>query len=145
MASNPFVRGPIAPENNPAIHPEWFAPRVYSISSISQGITTTITTLEDHDYVVGQAIRTVIPRFYGMQDLNGVQSIIVSIPNPDQLVIQVDSLQFNSFIPNPPYGPTLPYVVAIGDVNSGYISSTGRSIPFVGIEGSFINISPAIG
>lgn len=143
--SNPFVTGPIAPENNPAIHPDWFAPRLYSIAAISQGINTTITTEEEHDYVVGQTVRTIIPSFYGMRELNGVISNIISIPSATTFVIPIDSLQFNAFIPDPSYGPNLPYVVAIGDVNSGYISSTGRTVPFVGILGSFINISPTIG
>lgn len=143
--SNPFIVGPIAPENNPPIHPEWYASRAYSIEAIAQGITTLITTTDDHDYVVGQTVRTVIPSFYGMRELNGVLSYIISIPSPDQFVIDVDSTLFNAFIPDPSYGPTLPYVMPVGDVNSGYLSNTGRSVSFVGILGSFINISPTIG
>lgn len=143
--SNPFVTGPIAPESNPAIHPDWFAPRAYQIASISQGMTTTITTVDPHDYVVGQTVRTIIPQFYGMRELNGVLADVISIPSSTQFVINVDSTLFNAFIPNPSYGPNPPFAVAVGDVNSGYISSTGRSVPFVGIRGSFINISPTIG
>ncbi len=143
--SNPFVTGPIAPENNPAIHPDWFAPKAFSIEEITRGLTTTITTSEDHDYVIGQLIRTIIPMFYGMRELNEVQSYVISIPASDQVVIDVDSRSFNAFISSPTFALQTPYILAIGDVNTGYVSNTGRTVPFVGIAGSFINISPNIG
>lgn len=138
----PLIFGPIAPENNPPINPQYYQPRSYEIQSISLGPTTTITTTQDHDYVVGQIVRLLISVIYGSFQLNEQEGIVISIPASDQVVVNIDSTNSNAFVANANSGTTQPQIVAIGDVNSGQINS-GRSNNLTYILGSFIDISPA--
>ena len=68
MSGYPFS-GPIAPENNPVIEPEYFQPSVFPITAITQGTSTTVTTGTafgvTNNYVIGQLVRFNIPFFYG--------------------------------------------------------------------------------
>lgn len=140
--SNPFFIGPIAPERNPPIHPEYYQPRVFDISAISNGLTTTITTSVNHDYVIGQLVRLFIPSFYGSYPLSGKEGLVISIPAPNQVTLNIVSIYANAFIPTPTYGPTPPQIIAIGDINSGAINAQGRAPLATFIPGSFIDISP---
>jgi hypothetical protein len=143
MSQSPFP-GPIAPENNPPIMPQYFQPSRFEIIDIDLGITTTITTSDDMNYVIGQAVRLLIPETYGSFQLNELQGLVIEIPAADQVVVDINSTNSNQFIPNPTYGPTKPQIIAIGDVNSGIISSSGRDIVNSRLPGSFTNISPGV-
>ena len=138
----PLVFGPIAPENNPPINPQYYQPSVFDISAISLGSSTTVTTTVDHNYVVGQIVRLVIPMIYGSFQLNEQQGIVTSIPASDQVVININSTLANPFVSNPTSGITQPQIVAMGDINSGTINASGRSNTGTYIPGSFIDISP---
>jgi len=132
----------IAPERNPPINPQYYQPRSYVISDLTRGVNTTVTTDVNHDYVIGQLVRLLIPNVYGTYQISGQTGYVIQIPAADEVVVNINSLNSDPFVTMPFYGPTPPQILAIGDVNSGYISSTGQNIPFVGIPGSFINISP---
>jgi len=138
--------GPRPPFSNPPIEPQNFQPSVFVISAISLGVNTTVTTSVNNNYVVGQQVRLLIPDKYGSRELNEQTGIVLSIPAPNQVILDINSNGASSFIASPTFLPfqtkTLPQIAAIGDVNSGIISSTGRSIPTTNIPGSFINISP---
>jgi len=138
---NPFP-GPVAPYSNVPIEPQWYNPSLFFISAVSTGRTTTITTTVNHNYVVGQNIRLLIPRFYGCWQINGQQGFVLSIPAANQVVVGINSQVCDPFISDPVYGPTPPQIIAIGDINTGLISSTGRDLPSTTIPGSFINVSP---
>lgn len=141
--SHNIAPGPIAPENNPAIQPQNYQPRRFQISAITLGTNTTVTTSTDHDYVVGQLVRLLIPPTYGSYQLSEQQGMVLSIPAANQVVVSINSAQnVNAFVSSPTYGPTPPQIVAIGDQNSGPIN-TGRTNNQTFIDGSFINISPA--
>lgn len=154
MSSN-ITPGPIAPENNPPIMPDFFVPRVFYIAAITTGATTTITTTVPHNYVVNQTIRLVLPPQYGARQLNEQQGQVISIPAPNQVLTTIYSQGIDPFIPTPPYGPTPPQIIPIGDANNGGINNTfsvgfsnlTTAIPqtIVFIPGSFINVSPAPG
>lgn len=140
--SNPFIIGPIAPENNPPINPQYFKPKEFVISNITLGITTSVTTTLDNDYVVGQLVRLLIPPTYGSFQLNGKEGFVISIPGSNMVVIDLDSSEnVNAFIPSPSYGPTPPQIIAVGDVNTGTINPTPAQLGTY-IPGAFINISP---
>lgn len=139
--SSPIV-GPIAPYNNPPIMPQWFQPRLFFISDLTLGMTTTVTTSVNHNYVIGQRIRLLIPQNYGSVQLNDQEGYVISIPSANQVVVNIDSQFANSFISDPTYGPTMPQIVPIGDVNSGAINANGIGYTSTTIPGSFINISP---
>ncbi len=139
--SSPFP-GPTPAYNNPPINPQYFKPSRFVISALTIGPTTTVTTSVDHNYVIGQLVRLLIQPTYGAYPLNEKVGYVIEIPSADEVVITIDSVGANPFISSPTYGPTEPQIVAIGDINTGVISSTGRFIPTTTIPGSFENISP---
>jgi hypothetical protein len=135
--------GPPNPDYyNPPIEPQNFKPSAFDIAGITLGITTVVTTSAPHNYVIGQLIRTIIPPFYGTYQLNEQTAYVISIPSTTQVTLNLNSTGYNAFIPTPSYGPTPPQIVAVGDINTGLISSTGRILPSTALPGSFQNISP---
>jgi hypothetical protein len=138
----PLIYGPIAPENNPPIHPEYFKPRVFDIAAIANGLSTLVTTTVKHDYVVGQEVRFLISQLYGERQLNEKTGLVTSIPAINQVVVNIDSSFFDVFVPNLTSNTTQPQIVAIGDINSGAINRHGRVRNHPYIPGSFRDISP---
>lgn len=135
--------GPPTPAyNNLPINAQNYKPSRFEISAISLGETTLVTTSVSHNYVIGQLVRLLIQPTYGSYQLNEVSGYVISVPSATQVTLNIDSTNVNPFIASPTYGPTPPQIVAVGDINSGVISSTGRSIPTTAIPGSFQNISP---
>lgn len=116
------------------------------ISAITLGQTTTITTTAAMDYVIGQLVRLIIPPSYGTRQLNEQQGYVIAIPSATQVTLDIVSLGMDPFINSS--ATTKAQILAIGDINTGYVSTTGRSRPTIdgdtqiNIPGSFINISP---
>lgn len=137
----PLIFGPIAPENNPPINPQYYLPSVFTISEITLGSNTTVTTSTNNNYVVGQSIRLLIPESYGSFQLNGLTGNVIAIPAANQVVVNINSSNANAFVIGPTTTPA--QIVAIGDVNSGPINAQGRVNNGTFIPGSFIDISPA--
>lgn len=140
----PPLNGPIAPERNPTPTPQYYQPSEFTITALSLGSTTTVTTKGNVNYVIGQQVRFLIPKFYGTFQLNNLDGYVTSVPSANQVTVNINSSNFNAFIASPTYGPTPPQIISIGDVNSGQLISTGRSQTQIqtGIPGAFINISP---
>jgi uncharacterized circularly permuted ATP-grasp superfamily protein len=136
--SAPIV-GPIAPYSNVPIQPDNYQPRRFVISSITLGRTTLVTTEEDHDYVIGQLVRLVIPKAYGTRELNQVTGYVIEIPQADQVVLDIYSSNFNIFIAADV--TDVPQIIPVGDINSGVQNTSGRINQVTYIPGSFINIS----
>lgn len=134
------ISGPIPPYSNPPIEPQYFQPSRFVISAITLGSTTTITTTENHNYVIGQQVRLLIPFGYGSTQLNMQTANVIDIPAANQVTINLFSFGANQFVNA--NTSQKPQIIAVGDYNTGIISSTGRSIPTTNIPGSFINISP---
>lgn len=141
MSQSPFP-GPIAPENNPPINPQYFQPSQFDITAISEGTTTTVTTAVDHNYVIGQIVRLLIPFGYGAYQLNQMEGNVIQIPAADEVTLNINSIGFDAFNPSPSFGTTKPQIIAVGDYNSGQISVSGRNQNITYVPGSFINISP---
>ncbi len=210
---------PVPPYSNVPIQPQFYQPSRFAISGITLGQNTVVTTSTDHDYVIGQQIRLLIPGIYGTYQLNGIQGIVLDVPSSTSVLVNIDSTQANAFIPTPyssiitnltvldpthvmitsinyftrgnpiffsnvngtteinlrtgmitSISPTAftvemdttlfssyisggiatlyvfpqpqAQIIAIGDINSGIISSTGTVNSSTNIPGSFINISP---
>lgn len=134
------ISGPVPPYSNPPINPQYFQPSVFFISNVSLGVTTTVTTSVNHNYVIGQLVRLLIPIGYGCRLLNGQSGNVIAIPAANQVVISINSQGSDPFVDAGLSNK--PRIIAVGDINQGIISSTGRSIPTTNIPGSFINISP---
>lgn len=134
------ISGSIPPYSNVPIQAEFYQPSRFEISNITKGRTTVVTTSDANNYVVGQQVRLTVPLEYGMYQINGQQGMVISIPASDEVEILIDSLQYDDYVAAT--STNVPQILAIGDFNSGIISSTGRVISSTNIPGSFINISP---
>lgn len=134
------ISGPIPAYSNPPIMPQYYQPSRFVISAIGLGQTTTITTTEDMNYVIGQLVRLLIPKSFGSFQLTGVTGYVIGIPQADQVVLDIDSsIGVSPFVSSS--ATTKAEIIPVGDINMGIISSTGRVIPTTNIPGSFINIS----
>lgn len=67
-----------------------------AIASITQDFPMVVTTTSDHHYVAGMRVRFNIPNMFGMVQLNGVESQVISITN-NTLTVNVDSRNFTPF------------------------------------------------
>ncbi len=99
--SGTVISYPTPAYSNPPINPQFFQPSRFVISDISLGQMTTVTTSEDHNYVIGQLVRLLIPSIFGSYQLNETQGYILSIPSSTQVVVGIDSIQANAFISSP--------------------------------------------
>ena len=139
------ITGPIALYNNLPIQPQYFQPWRFVISAITLGnptvFTLTIPSITDLNYVIGQQVRVIIPETFGCRQLNGQTGYVLVVTNPDQVSVSIDSsLGVDPYVASSATTPA--QLLAIGDINSGQISSTGLNIPLVSVPGAFINISP---
>lgn len=135
----PYV-GPIADLNNLPIAPQNYQPRFFFISAITLGQSTTVTTTVNHNYVVGNQCRLIIPQVNGSSQLNEQTGYVTSVPAANQVVLNINSsMNVNAFVTSTT--KTQPQIVAIGDINQGQ-TNTGRSGNLTYVPGSFINISP---
>ena|SRR5258708_5935247 len=132
---------PIPLYANVPIHDEYYQPRFFFISAITLGQTTFVTTTTDVDYVLGQEIRLLIPPSFGSYQLNGKTGFVLSLPATDQVEISIDSTYADPFILSSSNVQSA-QILALGDINTGVISNTGRNVPTTNIPGAFINISP---
>lgn len=137
----PLIFGPIAPENNPPINPQYYLPSVFDISALVLGSSTTVTTSVNHNYVIGQLVRLLIPQSFGSFQINEQTGYVTSIPAANQVVVNINSTMANAFQIGVTTTPA--QIVAVGDINSGVINSQGRINNGIFIPGSFIDISPA--
>lgn len=132
---------PIPPYSNVAIEADFYQPSRFVISNVTLGQTTVVTTSVDHNYVIGQEIRLLIPAQFGCYQLNGLLGYVLSLPGLNQVEVSINSSRnVNAYIAAT--STQSPQIIAIGDVNEGYLSTTGPIIPNPGIPGAFLNISP---
>lgn len=131
---------PIPAYQNVPIHTEYYQPSRFVISAITLGQTTTVTTEENNNYVIGQLCRLIIPPSFGCRQLNEVSGYVISVPASNQVVLDIYSAGGDPYIASS--ATTKAQILAVGDVNSGVITNTGRTNNGTFIPGSFINISP---
>jgi len=134
------ITGHVAPYSNVAINPEYYQPSQFFILNIALGQSTTITTTVNHNYVIGQLCRLLIPRVNGTRQLNEQTGYVISIPNPNQVILEIDSSFYDVFVTSTQ--PTQPQILAIGDINLGNINASGNLNTSTTIPGSYQNISP---
>lgn len=136
----PLISGPIPPYSNPPIAPQNFNPSQFFISNISLGVGTTVTTTVNHNFVIGQEVRLVIPFASGCRQLNEQTGFVTSIPASNQVVLNIDSSRnVDPFVVSS--SKTQPQIMPVGDVNMGVQNANGRTSTSTVIPGSFINVS----
>lgn len=140
MPLNTVISYPIPDYSNPPIEPQFYIPGKFFITAITLGEVTTVTTSVNHNYVIGQQVRILIPNGYGCVGLNEQTGFVIEIPSITQVVVDIFSIGIDPFFNA--MQPTQPQILAIGDINSGQINSSGRLNQGTFVPGSFINISP---
>ena len=139
----PLIFGPIPAESNPPINPQFYQPSVFNIVNITLGQTTIVQTNVPHNYVIGQLIRLLVSTIYGSYQLNYQEGYVIAIPSNIEVTVTIDSTNSDPFLYIPLSGTTQPQIIAVGDINTGQINSSGRSNSVTFIPGSFIDISPS--
>lgn len=134
------IVGPIPPYSNVPINADYYSPSRFVIFDITLGQTTLVTTTVDHNYVIGQEVRLIIPPTFGCRQLNEQTGVVLSIPDDDEVVLNIYSAGGDPYVSSS--ATTKAQILAIGDVNSGLFSTTGRVQTSTTIPGTFINVSP---
>ena len=119
------------------LYPDLYVPYGVNITAITTGATTTITTAQNHGFVVGQEVFFVIPKVsttawgtvqldtaaYNQANVVPQQAYVTSVPAANQIVVNVNSTGYGAFAfptsAQAALGITFPQVLAIGDQNSG--------------------------
>lgn len=141
MTYYPIIGGPIAPYSNVPINAQFYQPSQFFISNVTLGTSTTVTTTVNHNYVVAQEVRLIIPPTNGCRQLNEATGYVTSIPAANQVIVSINSSQ-NVDAFKTSTAKTQPQILAIGDVNFGFNNANGIMNEGTYIPGSFINISP---
>jgi len=89
----PVISYPIPIYANVPIHAEYYTPKRFVIEDVQLGQTTIVTTVLDHDYVIGQQVRLIIPSNFGCYQLNKVKGYVISVPSSDQVEVDINSLR----------------------------------------------------
>jgi len=132
---------PIPLYSNVPIDADFYQPSRFVISNITVGPTTTVTTTTDHNYVIGQEVRLIIPSKFGCTQLNEASGFVLSVPSTTQVELNIYSSGGDNFI-SATATTASPQILAIGDINVGQTNASGPSNVSTYIPGSFINISP---
>lgn len=135
-----IISYPIPAYQNVPIESQFYQPRSFVISNITLGQLTTVTTIQNMDYVIGQLVRLVIPPTFGCTSLNQQTGYVIAIPAANQVTLNIYSANADPFKSSAL--TTKPQIIPIGDVNTGVTNNQGRSSNRTYIPGSFINISP---
>ena len=120
-----------------------YIPFLCNIIAISQGQTTVITTAIDHGFVVGNQVQFVIPRQWGISQLNNLKGYVLSLTS-NTITVNIDSTLFDPFVTPIVVLPLVvdqPQVIPIGDGNIGYLQ-TNINDPVLQIPGTFRNTYP---
>ncbi len=122
-----------------------YTPGVLDLSNVSKANPATVTTTENHSYVVSQEVQFFIPQQWGMRQLNTLTGYVLSVPTPTTFTVNIDTTFFDAFVtPTPPMYVVIDpaQVAAIGDANTGKFSVNGvLQVPQT-IPGAYINTFP---
>jgi len=121
------------------LYPDLYFPGDIYVSAITRGTTTTVSTTDQHNFVVGQEVGFRIPNVWGPFQLNELPNVlipgspvygyVISVTDAQNFVVNIDSSAFSAFNPNQPFlgNRTFPQVVAVGDVNTGGVQISSGS------------------
>ena len=99
-----------------------FIPYSNVITGITNEITPTITTQAPHGYNLGGFVRLNIPKGFGMPEVNGRQTVILSIPTTSTFVCDLDTSLLTPFA-IPGTAKQVAQVIPIGELTQTLQSS----------------------
>lgn len=112
-----------------------FVPRFRYISGITNEQFSTVTFTETHDFVLHEIVSFRVSKPYGMFEINEKQAKVLSVGD-DTIVINIDTIDFNSFIYPVSGNNTPPQCVPVA---SG-INSDNPFLVFNILEDEFDNV-----
>lgn len=147
------------------LYPFLYAPGVSTITAITTGTTTVVTTTAPHNFVLGQEVAFRIPSTWGTTQLNTLPNNIIPgspiygyvtvVNSSTQVTVNINSTGYTAFSTNPTVssvpGLSFPQILAVGDVNTGGVQFSGGALypsPVVNgvstingpaIQGAFVN------
>lgn len=102
-----------------------FQPRRRELSAVTNAANALVTTTENHGYSVGQVLRLVVPKDYGMT-VEYVIVTVVTVPADDQFTVDLDTSALATYAtPSVPPSFTQAHVVPITGVEDNATSITG--------------------
>ena len=141
------------------LYPFLYAPGVSTISAITTGTTTVVSTTAPHNLVVGQEVAFRIAPLWGTVQLNSLPNIqipgspiygfVTVVNSATQVTVNINSTGYTAFNSNIAVaavpGLTPAQIVAVGDVNTGGVAySGGVYYPSPVVNGSPTINGPAI-
>lgn len=106
-----------------------YTPYVCNINAISSsGQQTLVTTAIVHAFVIGNLVAFQIPFLYGMRQLNPLKAYVIDVPNPDQVLLALDSSLFDPFVLPVVSSPVVldpAQILPAGDANNGTLAPGG--------------------
>lgn len=118
-----------------------YTPFICDLEDVTRDVMALVTTTIPHTFVVGNEVQFFIPQQWGMRQLNNKKGIVQSIPQDDQIVVNINTLFFDTFVtPINPINPA--QVLGIGDQNFGKFSPGGVVQEPITIPGAFLNQFP---
>ena len=122
-----------------------YEPANVDIDDISQAQNAIVTTSEDHSFVIANQVQFLIPPEWGMYQINRLKGFVISIPQSDQIEVDIDTRAFDAFVtPTPSQFVVIDnaQVASVGDANFGKLSPGGVvDLPNT-IPGAYINQRP---
>lgn len=114
-----------------------------NITAIARGETTTVTTSVNHGFVVGNQVQFVIPKQWGISQLNNKTGYVLATTS-NTITVNINSLFYDAFVTPvvvPPAVIDNAQVMPIGDANTGYVTANVNQ-PVLQIPGTFRNTYP---
>lgn len=136
MSLPPSFPGPSPAYSNVVINADYYNPSRFQVSNVTRGVTTTVTTVGNQNYVIGQLVRLLIPKIYGIQQINEQQGIVVSLPSATSVEVNINSSSYDPFVSSP-------YTATITNISQAYPCVVTASNSFV--TGQFVEISGVAG
>lgn len=132
---------PVGSTVKKVLYPYLYFPGDTFISTITTGTTTTVTTTNAHNFVVGQEVAFRIPSAWGTVQLNSlpntlvpgspVYGYVIAVTNYNTVVVNIDSSAFTAFNSNQTVatvnGLSYPQILAVGDLNTGGVQISAGS------------------
>ena len=122
-----------------------YEPANEDITDITQALQAVVTTTSDHSFVIGNQVQFLIPPEWGMYQINRLKGFVISIPQLDEIEVDIDTRDFDAFItPTPPMFVVIDtaQVASVGDANFGFLSPGGVVVQPQTVPGAYINQRP---
>jgi len=122
-----------------------YTPALNDIDAITQSNPALVTTIDNHNYVIGQEVQFFIPPQWGIRQLDQLTGYVLSIPALDEFTVSIDTTLFDAFVTPTPSAFIVidpAQVMGIGDSNFGLNAPGGVVAVPQTIPGAFENQPP---